>query len=325
MILASAYDAALFDLDGVIYLGPNAIPGVPEALEELSRYCRLGYVTNNASRTPEAVAQHLRELGIRAEATDVVNSTMATLRMLKEHLPPGSRVLPVGSAALTQQLSDAGYEVVERCTARPAAVVQGYDPRLSWPQLEEGVLAIQAGARWFVTNPDPTRPSERGIVPGCGAQADAIRLCVSVEPQMAGKPCPPLLQETVERIGAQRPIFVGDRLDTDVLGANNVSMDSLFVFTGAHGKWDLAAAEPQYRPTAIGWNVSALLEPARVASGDQEVRCGDQIVVATRGEVRLLTKPATLVEELDACWAALQLIWAGCDGTKALGALAGLP
>ncbi|AQP46668.1 hydrolase [Tessaracoccus aquimaris] len=309
--LAQDYDAALFDLDGVIYLGPFAIDGVPEALEELrSRGNRVGFVTNNAARTPATVAEHLVELGIEADTDDVVNSTMATLRMLGDDLEPGTRILAVGTDALREQLRGAGFTVVNSLDDDPAAVVQGYSPTIEFPKLEEAALAVQRGAAWYATNPDMTRPSDRGLVPGLGAQLAVVRACVTVDPQIAGKPYRPLLDETVLRLEADHPIFVGDRTDTDILGANNVGMDSLFVFTGAHGKHDLAAAPPEYRPTYIGYDASALLEPPRVAEfHGQRFVCGYQEVDLTDDAAYLSTRPVTRDEQLDALWAGLQAAW----------------
>ncbi|SDL62068.1 HAD-IIA family hydrolase [Tessaracoccus oleiagri] len=320
-MLANGYDAALFDLDGVVYLGPLAVPGVPEAIHELREEgLRVGFVTNNAARTPATVAAHLVELGIEASEPDVVNSTMATLHMLSEQLPEGARVLAVGTEALAEQLTADGYTVVASKDDRPVAVVQGYNPRIDWRLLEEGAFAIQAGADWFVTNPDLTRPTDRGLVPGAGTQLAVIQACVTITPKIAGKPYPPLLEETVRRLGAQRPIFVGDRLDTDILGANNVGMDSLLVFTGAHGKRDLADAERDYRPTAIGHDVSALLQPARVARRDGDtVICGTQRATLVGTTAHLDTTPAGRDQQLDALWALLQLRWH--DGAGLGGAL----
>lgn len=322
--LAADYDAALFDLDGVIYLGPLAIDGVPEALDELrSRGTTLGFVTNNAARTPAAVADHLVELGIQANAADVVNSTQATLRMLSDDLPAGARLLAVGTEALSEQLTGAGFTVVDSIDEQPDAVVQGYHPTIAWQRLEDAALAVQRGAAWYATNPDLTRPSDRGIVPGLGSQLAVVRACVDVEPLIAGKPFRPLLDETVLRIGAERPIFVGDRTDTDILGANMVNMDSLFVFTGAHGKADLAEAAPEYRPTYIGYDASALLEPPREAEfQSQRIVCGYQEVDLSDGASYLSTRPITRDEQLDALWAALQARWRyGSDISAVLNSL----
>lgn len=326
--LAADYDAALFDLDGVIYLGPYAVDGIPEALEELrSRGTHLGFVTNNAARTPAAVAVHLEELGIRATEADVVNSTQATLRMLAADLPAGAKLLAVGTSALSEQLAGAGFTVVDSPDDQPVAVVQGYHPTIEWPRLEEAAFAIQAGALWYATNPDLTRPSERGIVPGLGSQLAVVRNCVDVDPKIAGKPYRPLLDETVLRLSARKPIFVGDRTDTDILGANNVGMDSLFVFTGAHGKADLAEAPPEFRPTHIGYDASALLEPKREAAFQgQRYSCGYQEVDFTEGVGYLSSRPVTRDEQLDAVWAALQAKWRfGVDITNVLNSLDTLP
>ena len=152
--------------------------------------------------------------------------------------------------------------------------------------------------------------ADRGIVPGLGSQLAVVRACVSVDPQIAGKPFRPLLDETVLRIGAEHPIFVGDRTDTDILCANIVGMDSLFVFTGAHGKHDLAAAAPDYRPTYIGYDAAALLEPPREAEfHGQRYVCGYQEVDLAEGAAYLSTRPDTRDEQLDALWAALQAAW----------------
>lgn len=309
--LVTAYDAALFDLDGVIYLGPHAIDGVPEALLELrATGTQVGFVTNNAARTPAAVAEHLVDLGIEAREADVVNSTQATLRMLAADLPRGVRVLVVGTEALASQLAGAGFDPVHSLEDDPVAVVQGYHPEVDWKLLELGAIAIQGGIPWYATNPDMTRPTERGILPGCGAQVAVVRACVDIDPKVAGKPFRPLLDETVLRLAADRPVFVGDRLDTDILGANTVGMDSLFVFTGAHGKWDLAAAAPDHRPTHLAWDVSGLLRPAlEVEHEVGGARCGDQEVTVVEGAAQLAGTPSGRDEQVAALWASLQLRW----------------
>lgn len=322
--LVENYDAALFDLDGVIYLGPHAIDGVPEALTSLRELgSRIGFVTNNAARTPAVVADHLTELGIEAAEGDVVNSTQATLRMLAAELPAGAKILVIGTEALASQLEGAGFAPVHSLDDGPVAVVQGYHPEAEWKLLEMAAIAIQGGLPWYATNPDMTRPTERGILPGCGAQVAVVRACVDTDPRVAGKPFRPLLDETVIRLGAERPIFVGDRLDTDILGANTVGMDSLFVFTGAHGKADLARATDDHRPTHIAWDVAGLLVPPREAVvSDGSSTCGGQRVTVVDGVGELQTTAGDRESQLDALWAALQLTWTlQADITAVLGAL----
>lgn len=309
--LIDNYDCALFDLDGVVYLGPHAVPGAAEALEQLrAEGIRVGYVTNNAARTPATVADHLRELGIPADVSDVVTSSQAGARMVAEAIPAGSKVLVVGTQALADEIALVGLTPVWSSQDAPVAVIQGYDPAMTWPRLDDACYAIQAGAQWFATNTDANRPTDRGRVPGAGAQINVVATSVAGLPQVAGKPCRPLMDETVKRLGARAPIFVGDRIDTDIVGARNVGMDSLFVFTGTHGKHDLVATDPAGRPTQIGYGIDALLQEARVVEiTAAEANCRGQRALLKQGHVVLTTVASRLEEQLDALWAILNLAW----------------
>ncbi|MGI3781363.1 MAG: HAD-IIA family hydrolase, partial [Janthinobacterium lividum] len=165
--LVDAYDGVLFDLDGVIYLGPVAVPGAPPALAALrEREVPIGFVTNNAARTPEAVAEHLTELGIPAGRADVVTSAQAGAQVLRRDLPAGAKVLAVGGEGVRQALAEAGLTGVTSADDEPVAVLQGYGIELTWQHLIEATVAIHRGARWVATNDDPTRPTDRGLVPG---------------------------------------------------------------------------------------------------------------------------------------------------------------
>ena len=325
-----AYDAAMFDLDGVVYLGPRAVEGSPESLGELRRLgVKVGFVTNNAGRSADVVVDHLNVLGIECHRADVVTSPQAIAQLMRRELPEGAKVQVCGAQALTDEIAAAGFNVVTDFREEPAAVVQGYDPDLSWPSLDNACFAIQRGARWFGTNTDINRPTDLGLVPGAGAQIEALRTAVGDTPiTVAGKPYPPLLQETINRMQARRPVFVGDRLDTDIEGAHNVGIDSFMVFTGAHGKTDLVNAIPQQHPTAIGWNLRGLLAPRREASWhDDEVLCRGARAYVYGGVVRLDGPLITVDEQLDALWAIVQLTWrdGSLDAADALDALDQLP
>lgn len=325
-----AYDAAMFDLDGVVYLGPDAVEAAPASLAELrSLGVKVGFVTNNAGRSADVVVDQLNQLGIDCGLSDVVTSPQAIAQVMRRELPDGAKVQVCGAQALADEMTAAGFTVVSDFTQEPVAVVQGYDPNLSWPSLDNAGFAIQHGARWFGTNTDITRPTHLGLVPGAGAQIEALRTAVPDAPiTVAGKPYPPLLQETIKRMQASRPVFVGDRLDTDIEGAHNVGIDSFLVFTGAHGKKDLVSASPRQRPTAIGWNVEGLLEPRRECSqGGGAVVCG-AARAWTSGSVVQIDGPLTSVtEQLDALWAIVQLTWrdGSLDATETLDALQLLP
>lgn len=311
MVLVDAYDAALFDLDGVVYLGPKAVPGAPEGLAELrQRGTHIGFVTNNAARPPQVVVDQLVGLGVEANLADVVTSAQAGARMLAEQLPADSLVYVCGSDALADEVRAVGMRTTREWRDQPAAVIQGYDPNISWSTLDGACHAIQRGAQWFATNSDLNRPTDLGAVPGAGAQINVVKSSVSGEPVEAGKPCPPLLRETVRRLGANHPIFVGDRIDTDIMGAVNVGMDSLLVFTGAHGKHDLAVVEPNGRPTYIGPDLRALLSEPRAASWDGEVcRVGAVTASVRDGVAAIDAVPSDVEGQFDATWALLQVLW----------------
>ncbi|CAA9408427.1 MAG: 4-nitrophenylphosphatase [uncultured Propionibacteriaceae bacterium] len=314
-LLVDGYDAALFDLDGVVYLGPIAVPHAAVGINALRRRgVRMGFVTNNAARPPAAVAEHLVELGISCTDSDVVTSAQAAARLLVDRFGSGAKVLMIGGAGVVEALQEAGLVGVRSADDNPAAVIQGWGKDLAWEHLNEAAIAIQRGAYWVATNTDTTRPTDRGIVPGNGAAVTAVRTAVDVDPEVAGKPYRPLMEETVHRLGARHPIFVGDRLDTDIAGAVTVGMDSLFVLSGAHGAAELLAAGDDCRPTHIGLHLGALLNPPREVSWlVNRVTCNTMAAVAAHGQIRLERKPADAEEAVDALWAVTQLVWQARD------------
>uniref|UniRef100_UPI002FCD9F21 HAD-IIA family hydrolase n=1 Tax=Desertihabitans aurantiacus TaxID=2282477 RepID=UPI002FCD9F21 len=189
--LASRHDVVLLDLDGVVYLGRSPVPHAADGLHRLREQgVGVGFVTNNAARTPEEVAAHLVELGVEAAPEDVITSAQAGARLLAEQLAPGSTVLVLGTAALHREVEALGLRVVDSADDAPAGVIQGYDPQLAWPRLNEAAHAVQRGAVWVATNTDTNRPTDRGLVPGHGTAVAAVRAAVDVDPLVAGKPSP---------------------------------------------------------------------------------------------------------------------------------------
>ncbi|MFL5334037.1 MAG: HAD-IIA family hydrolase, partial [Geminicoccaceae bacterium] len=233
---------------------------------------------------------------------------------LRERFGAGAKVLIVGGPALEAALAEVDLVGVRSADDDPVAVIQGWSVELSWEQLNEAAIAIQHGAHWLATNTDSTRPTDRGIVPGNGAAVAAVRLAVDADPEVAGKPYAPLFRETVIRLGAMRPVFVGDRLDTDIAGAAQVGLDSLMVLTGAHGAAELLAAPEGARPTYLGWDVSALLEPALSASVESaRAHCRGQTALARDSQLTLMAPPRGRAETLAALWAAATLAWHVAD------------
>lgn len=252
MVLIDQHDAVLFDLDGVLYAGPDAIPGAPEAVTRLKESgIRVSFVTNNAARSAEEIAAHLQELGLDAQAEEVFGSAPAGVAMMSREIPAGSKVLVTGSAYLAELVTGAGFTVVGSAADRPDAVIQGFDPGLGWADLAEASYAINNGARWFATNLDRSVPREHGIAPANGALVEAVSFGTGQYPQAAGKPEPVMFEQAAESLNVSRPLVVGDRLDTDVLGGNRAGFTTALVLTGATTRDAAEAAEGLSRPAWV--------------------------------------------------------------------------
>jgi glycerol 3-phosphatase-2 len=260
--LSSAYDVAVLDLDGVVYVGREAVHGAPEALNSAQAGgMHLAFVTNNAARPPAAVGTHLRDLGVHARDEDVVTSAQAAARLLADQLEPGSKVFLIGGEGLDLALRERGLRPVTEPTDDVVAVAQGYGPEMPWKQVVLGAILVQKGLPWVASNVDLTIPTENGVGPGNGALVKLVAEHAGREPQVAGKPMPPLFEETLARVGGERPLVIGDRLDTDIQGAATMGWDSLLVLTGVTGLSELVGAGPDQRPTYVAPDLSTLGEP----------------------------------------------------------------
>jgi HAD superfamily hydrolase (TIGR01457 family) len=266
--LLDRHDLILADLDGTLYQGREAIPGAVEAVRSAGdRGVRTLYVTNNAARSPGDVAAHLAELGYPAAADDVATSSQAAAALLAEQLPDGAKVLVVGTAALAAEISAVGLTPTDAADGA-TAVVQGLDPQLRYATLAEACVALRAGAVWVACNVDPTLPSERGPLPGNGSLVAVLRMATRLEPQVAGKPAPALMQTAARRVGASAPLVVGDRLDTDIQGGRAAGFPTLLVLTGVSDAAELLAAPPEARPDYVGADLAALdLDPDDLGVG----------------------------------------------------------
>ena len=258
--LAREYDCLLLDLDGTVFRGHELTEGATESLEKATG--RKLFVTNNASRSADEVAVHLRDLGLDAAADDVVTSAQSAAHVLAGQLEPESRVLIVGTDSLAAEIAAVGLRPVRLYQDKPHAVVQGHSPETGWVNLAEAALAIRAGALWVAANVDPTLPTERGLLPGNGSMVAALKTATDVEPQVAGKPSPTLMTDALARGDFRTPLVVGDRLDTDIAGANAAALPSLLVLTGASSARDAVHAVPEQRPTYIGYDLRSLHQEA---------------------------------------------------------------
>lgn len=250
--LIDDYDGALFDLDGVLYAGPEAVPGACEAIDELKRReVPCAFVTNNASRSAEQIAHHLVALGIPADPQEVYGSAPAGVRLMSRYVPPPAKVLVTGSDSLRALCRQAGYSLVASADEAPDAVIQGFEPTLSWLDLAEASYAINRGARWFATNLDRSVPRERGLAPANGALVEAVSFATGQHPQAAGKPEPEMFTQAAEAFELKRPLVIGDRLDTDILGGNRAGYSTALVLTGATTEVEARAAQGRESPDWI--------------------------------------------------------------------------
>jgi HAD superfamily hydrolase (TIGR01457 family) len=259
--VATRYDAILFDLDGVVYRGDQAVPGAADTLDRLRE---LGvprlFLTNNSARTPAQVAAKLEGLGIPVDPEEILTSAVATAAMLRREGASGSTAFVIGEEGIRTALEEGGIRVLDGEPDRTDLVVVGWDRSVDYPKLRRAALLVQRGARLVATNPDASYPAQDGLWPGAGAILAAVTTTTGARPTVVGKPHRPLFEAAMEASGATRPLVVGDRIDTDVLGAADMGFDSLLVLSGAARPADLVVTEPV--PTFVGPDISALLGEA---------------------------------------------------------------
>ncbi len=308
----AGYDAVVCDLDGVVYRGDEAVPGAPISLHDMTtRGVRVLYATNNASRVPSEVAEHLRRLGVPARDADVVTSAEAGAAILSRKVPASAAVLALGGEGVSWALTREGLRPVSPTEISPeqgvAAVLQGLGRQLTVADFEVAARAIAEGAIWVVTNGDTTLPLQWGTAPGNGAYVDLLRTATGQSPvAAAGKPEAPLYDLAVERLGCAqgRTLAVGDRLDTDIAGARAAGLDSAWVLTGIDRPSDLLATD--LHPTYVIASLSELLQPyaVPVALGGTW-RCASATARIERGLLHLEPGGARPIELVRAGLAAL--------------------
>ncbi len=287
--LVDEFDTLLLDLDGTVFLGGEVIEHAPRSLAEAAeRGARVMFVTNNASRSPQVVAESLVGMGIAASADDVVTSPEAAAGLLAQAHPDRGPVLVIGAAALADAIEAVGFVAVRAADRHPVAVVQGHSPETGWKQLAEGCIALRdPGVDWVATNTDLTLPTDRGLLPGNGSMVRALEAASGRLPRVAGKPHRPLLDEGIRRAGGTRPLVVGDRLDTDIEAAVTAELPSLMVLTGVSTGADLLAAPAWQRPTHLAFDLRGLIDPSQVV----QVTDAAPWQVTTDGETLLLSGP----------------------------------
>ena len=312
--LIAQYDGVVCDLDGVVYRGTDAVPGAPEALQDMvTRGTKVVYATNNASRVPAEVAAQLAGFGAPATASDVVSSAQAGAARLAEGLEAGAAVLALGGAGVAEALRDAGLTPVRvgdhvgpTGVDAVVAVLQGFGKELTVRDFETAARLLTTGLPWVGTNDDATLPLPWGQAPGNGAYIDLLAGALGRRPDVVGKPHPPLYGLALERLGtsAARTLAVGDRIGTDIVGAEASGLDSAWVLTGVDRPSDLAASSSS--PTFVISSLAQLLQPYAAPVPDAGGwRCGAARATCGSGALSIQQGSATPIEAVRAGLAAL--------------------
>jgi HAD superfamily hydrolase (TIGR01457 family) len=256
LMLASSYDAILFDLDGVVYRGEELVPRAAETLVRLRQDGpRVAFLTNNSSRTPEMIAEHLVALGITTSADEIVTSAGATAAVLARRGIAAAYV--VGEEGLRRALADAGIHVADEGPVD--AVVVGLDRTVTYERLRDAAILVDAGAALVGTNPDGSYPTSEGARwPGAGALLAAVVATTGADAEIVGKPHPALFEAALERTRGSKPLVVGDRLDTDIAGADALGWDSALVLTGISTIDELEGSP--WQPTFVLEDIGGLVE-----------------------------------------------------------------
>jgi HAD superfamily hydrolase (TIGR01450 family) len=275
---------------------------------------RLGFVTNNASRDAADVAARITSYGLPCDADQVITSAQLAATWLADHFPQDTAVLVVGGEGLHRAVTRAGLLVVASAADNPSAVVQGFGPDVGWRELTQASFAICSGATWVATNLDLAVSMAEGMAPANGALVQSVVAATGRHPDVVtGKPSREVFVSAADRWQLQRPLVVGDYLDTDIAGARAAGVPSLLVMTGVTGPAQLLAAPSDRRPDFVGIGVTAVLEAQPVVTYD-----GDRASVGG-WSAAVSNASLTLVgdgQPVDALRAAAAGAWQACDARQ---------
>ncbi len=249
------YKAFILDVDGVLVKGSEPIPGAREALRRLKEHGRVILLTNNSTRSRLQTAQRLASLGFPISPDEVVTSSYVAARYLLEEFGPCG-VWVIGEKGLADELAAAGHTVVPPEEA--TWIVAGMDRKLTYEKLAQALAGLLSGARFLATNRDATFPTPQGLLPGAGAVVGAIEGMGFPPEQVVGKPSAIAFRIALEvaQVDPKAALMVGDRLETDILGAQRAGLDTALVLSGVSRLEDVARLG--IRPTWVAEDLPAL-------------------------------------------------------------------
>jgi len=244
--LADRFDGLLIDLDGVVWIGREPVPGSVEALRTLQGAGkRIVFVTNNPGRLPEAYAERLQGLGVEVGAEQIVTAGTAVARLAGEAAGEGGTAFVIGRSALKEMVAAMGAKLLEgeEAEAADVVVVSGH-PGFDYGELKTAKFALDRGAQLFATSHDPTMPFPGGELPGTGAVLAAVEVASGKEATIAGKPERHLFEIAKEAVGEGRLAMVGDRISSDIEGGRRAGLETILVLSGTTSREEAEAADP---------------------------------------------------------------------------------
>jgi 4-nitrophenyl phosphatase len=263
----------IFDLDGVIYRGTDAIAGAADLVTWLHGSAVLvRFATNNSMVTRAGYVARLAAMGIPTEQEEIVTSTSATIEALRRHAPDVRSVLAIGADGMRDELATAGYDVTMAGEAAPPghaggplprrfdAVIVGLDPSVDYARIAAAMRAVADGARLVATNADARYPTPDGFLPGAGSIVAALETATGVRPEVIGKPEPAMFRSILESTGVAGDdcVVVGDNPDADVVGAHRAGCRSILVLTGVADAAHAASLRGEREPDAIADDPAAV-------------------------------------------------------------------
>lgn len=235
-MIPSNIKALILDMDGVIWKADSPIGDLPAIFKRIrERGLKFVFATNNGTKTPEEYQKKLSELGVEIEESQVVTSALGIAFMLAQKYPHGTKIFMIGEEGIRNALKEKGFEIVGIANAEEAeVVVMGIDRGINFQKIAEATLLVRAGRPFYTTNTDRTFPTPRGEIPGSGAWVSIIQTATGIEPTVAGKPFPYLMELSLERLGIKKEetLVIGDRLETDILAGQTVGCPVAFVLSG---------------------------------------------------------------------------------------------
>ncbi|WKZ34555.1 MAG: HAD-IIA family hydrolase [Anaerolineales bacterium] len=247
-MIPSNIKALILDMDGVIWKGDAPIGDLPSIFNRIrERGLKFVFATNNGTKTPEEYQQKLTGLGVEIDASQMVTSALGISFLLAQKYPRGTKVYMIGEDGIRVALEQEGFEILGVDTAPEArAVVMGIDRGITFQKIAEAALLVRAGIPFYTTNTDRTFPTPRGEIPGSGAWLSVITTATGVEPTVAGKPFPYLMELSLEKLGTgkEETLVIGDRLETDIAAGQAVGCPTALVLSGVSSMEQARAWKP---------------------------------------------------------------------------------